>query len=304
MSDSSPQSEIQPSGLTIAVTGASGFVGQALLPWLEREGHRCLALPSQHLMQSIASCAEAIAGADVLVHLAALAHTDGASAEDYQYSNVDLSERAARAAAEAGAKRFVFLSSVKVYGEYSLNPFDEGSTPAPLGAYAQTKLEAEQRLKKLTAELGLELVILRCPLVYAVGAKGNLASLRRALRRGLPLPLGAIRNRRDLIARENLCDLITLCCHHPKAVDDIVLACDGQALSSADVARVIAALEKLPVRLLPIPPSWLRLLGRLLGKQAAIDRLTGNFELDNSATCARLQWQAPIQPQDLIARER
>ncbi len=233
-----------------------------------------------------------------VVHLAARVHVmaqsgSGASAE-YQRVNTVGTERLALAAAETGVRRFVFLSTVKVHGEATgARAFTESDPPLPQDAYARSKWEAEQALRRIGARTGMEVVILRPPLVYGPGVKANFFSLLQAIARGLPLPIGAIDNRRSLIFVGNLADAIVKCIEHPAAAGGTFLVRDGEDLSTPELARRLARALDVRPRLLSVPPSWLSFGGWLTGRRDAVDRLIGSLAVDDSKIRAALGWGPP-----------
>jgi len=255
-----------------------------------------------------AALTNALQGCDVLVHLASRTHmsieqTDNALV-NYRQANVDTAIAAARAAAAAGVKRIVYMSSIKVNGDATHGePFTTTSPPQPEDAYGVTKYEAELALGQITQELGLELVIIRSPLIYGNGAKGNLARLQDTISRGIPLPLASIRNKRDLISLPNICDLIITCVAHPLAPAQVFLAADGVPRSTQEIIQLLTFSEGRKPRLVPCPKSLLKLAGRLMGKQAQIKRLIGDLEVDISHTCETLNWQpSPVCPQSSLPK--
>ena len=189
---------------------------------------------------------------------------------EYRRVNVDGTLNFARQAVAAGVKRFIFISSIKVNGEQTAlgQPFTADDTPAPDDAYGISKLEAELGLQQLASETGLEVVIIRPPLVYGPGVKGNFASMIKLVSKGLPLPLGAINNQRSLVALDNLVDLIITCIDHPAAANQVFLAGDGQDLSTTELLKGVAQVMGVPSRLIPVPASLLLLGATLLGKKA------------------------------------
>ena len=274
----------------LVITGASGFVGRALMAhWGPSSRAMSLRDPSLDWHHTLA-------GAGTVVHLAARVHVMRESAGDpleaFRQANVHASVRLARCAVEAGVKRMVFLSSVKVLGEHSApgHPLNEADTPAPEDAYGQSKWEAELALDALARETGLELVIIRAPLVYGPGVKANFAALLRAVRAGWPLPLGAVDNRRSLLGLDNLVEFINLCCHHPAAANQTFLISDGKDISTAQLIGHMAQALGCPSRTFSVPMPWLRLAGRLLGRSAAVDRLCGNLQVDISKAEKLLAW--------------
>jgi nucleoside-diphosphate-sugar epimerase len=234
-----------------------------------------------------------------VVHLAARVHVMHDTASDplsaFRSVNVQGTLNLARQAAAAGVKRFVFISSVKVNGE-STQPghaFTETDAPNPQDAYGLSKFEAEQGLRQIAADTGLEVVIIRPPLVYGPGVKANFAALMRAVQRGWPLPLGAVHNQRSLVALDNLVDFIVTCITHPKAASQTFFVSDGQDLSTTDLVRGMAQAAGVSARLLPVPVWVLQSGAALLGQGAMAQRLCGNLQIDISKARHLLAW-API----------
>jgi nucleoside-diphosphate-sugar epimerase len=210
----------------------------------------------------------------------------------------------AQQAAEAGVKRFIFISSIKVNGESTRpgHPFTEADTPNPQDAYGVSKHEAEQGLRQIAAATGMELVIIRPPLVYGPGVKANFANLMRAIQRRWPLPLGDIPNQRSLVALDNLVDFIITCITHPNAANQTFLVSDCQDLSTTELVRAMARAAGVPARLLPVPVWALELAGRLVGKGDAVQRLCGNLQIDSSKARHRLGWEPKISLQEGLRR--
>jgi nucleoside-diphosphate-sugar epimerase len=246
----------------------------------------------------------ALSGCDAVVHLAARVHmTEDRSIDplaEYRRINVEGTLRLARQAQQAGVRRFVFLSSAKANGEVtsSGHAFTEGDVPAPTDPYGISKLEAERGLQTLAGKTGMEVVILRPPLVYGPGVQANFLSMMRWLFRGVPLPFGSIENRRSLLAVENLVDLIVTVLRHPGAANQIFMVSDGEDLSTPELLRRLAwALEK-PVHLLPFPPALLAQLARLAGQQDKAKRLRESLQVDISKVKERLGWRPPVTTDD------
>lgn len=301
--------------MQVLITGANGFVGKALVGELAGAGHRVVSavrrrasLPNEVLVDGLGPDIEwgrALAGCDAVVHLAARVHVMRDAAADpfaeFRRVNTEGTLRLARQAAEVGVRRFVFISSVKVNGERRDLPYRETDAPSPEDAYAISKWEAEQGLHRIAVETGLEVVVLRPPLVYGPGVKANFARLLRTVARGLPLPLGAIRNRRSLLYLGNFVDAIRLCLEHPAAAGQTFLLDDGEAVSTPELIRAIARASGTKPRLMPVPPGLLRFAATLLGKGAALSRLTGSLYVDASAIHSRLGWTPPYSLEEGLA---
>jgi len=249
----------------------------------------------------------ALEGVDAVVHLAARVHVMDEEAEDplaeFRRVNVAGTDNLARQAAEAGVKRLVFLSSIKVNGEVTQpgNPFTVEDAPAPQDPYAVSKFEAEEALRRVEKETGLEVVIIRPPLVYGPEVKGNFLRLIQLVQKGYPLPLGRVNNKRSLVALDNLVDLILTCLDHPGAAGQTFLVSDGEDLSTPELVRKIArAMGKKP-RLVPVPLVMLRLAGRITGKSAEVERLVGSLQVDIGHTCETLGWQAVVSVDEAVS---
>jgi len=301
--------------MNLLITGATGFVGRILCETLDRAGHDVVAavraargLPGERAVGDIGPDTDwrgALSGVQAIVHLAARVHVMQDNAADplaqYRATNTEGALNLARQAARAGVKRFVFISSIKVNGEGRDAPYRETDAAAPEDAYAISKWEAEQGLRRIAAETGLEVVILRPPLVYGPEVKANFLRLIRTVERGWPLPLGAIRNQRSLLYLGNFVDAIRLCVEHPAAAGQIFLLDDGEPVSTPELIRALARAMGRPARLPAVPVGVLELAGALLGKRAAMARLTGSLFVDASAIRLRLGWTPPYTMQQGLA---
>jgi nucleoside-diphosphate-sugar epimerase len=205
-------------------------------------------------------------------------------------------------ASEAGVERFVFLSSIGVNGNANTSAFSETDLPRPEGDYAQSKLEAEQGLWDIQRRTGMEIVILRPPLVYGPDAPGNFNSLVRWVQKGVPLPLGAINNKRSLVALDNLVDLIITCIDHPAAANQVFLAGDGQDVSTTELLRGVGQAMGKPARLIPVPAGMLTFGAGLLGKKAVAQRLLGSLQVDISKARNLLGWEPPLSVEEGLRR--
>jgi UDP-glucose 4-epimerase len=291
----------------VLVTGANGFIGRALCDVLAVSGRGVRKAVRTHRADAADAVAVGDIGADTdwrtalegvgcVVHLAARTHVLRETAADplaeYRRINVAATERLARAAAERDVWRFVFLSSAKVHGDSSgSRPFTEEDTPRPEDDYGISKWEAEQALARVSAETGLQVVVLRPPLVYGPGVKGNFLRLMRAVARGWPLPLGSIRNRRSLVFVGNLADSIIKALDAPQAVGRTYLVSDGEDVSTPDLVRGLARVLGVKPRLLSLPLAALGLAATLAGKRAEFGRLTGSPQVDGSRIRRELDWQ-------------
>lgn len=305
----------------IAVTGANGFVGGALYRSLQQAGFRVVPLvrslehaaeldspvPVGHI-DTNTQWTKALQGVQCVIHCAARVHVMNDQSLDplaeFRKVNTAGTQALAEQAAACGVKRLVFVSTVKVMGERTEpgKPFQASDSPAPLDPYSQSKWEAELALQAVSLETGMEITIVRPPLVYGPGVGGNFEQLLRLVGKGLPLPLGAIRNRRSLIALDNLAHLLTICATHPQAANETFLVSDGWAPSTTELIRAVAVAQKRKARLWPVPPRILRLAGQLTGRLAQIERLTDSLEVDDRKTRHLLDWQPPITFEEGIQR--
>jgi UDP-glucose 4-epimerase len=292
----------------ILITGVNGFVGSALNSRMEKMKSFIL-LRTTRLETGINklpidfsddfNIESELGSVEAIIHCAARVHLMEDSAENpldaYRQVNTLGTLRLAQQAADAGVKRFIFLSSIKVNGESTQlgHPFTPSISSVPTDPYALSKYEAEVGLLKLAEETEMDVVIIRPPLVYGQGVKANFASMMNIVRKGVPLPLGTINNARSLVYIDNLVDLIVTCIAHPKAANQVFMVSDNQDVSTSDLLRKIAKAMGKTSRLLPIPQSLLLLATRLLGKQAIGLRLCGSLQVDISKTKTMLNWLPP-----------
>ena len=297
--------------MSILITGASGFVGARAHRQLRRAGIYSTIgtsrspTPDSGLLKSPALESDAdwkplLDGTVTVTHCAARVHVMADQAANplqaYRRANTDGTLTLARQAAEAGVRRFVFLSSIKVLGEKTATGarFHADTQPRPQDPYAVSKLEAEKGLRAIAAQTGMEVVIIRPPLVYGPGVKANFLSMMRWLHRGLPLPLAAVRNHRSLVALDNLVDLIVTCIDHPAAANQTFLVSDGEDLSTPDLLRRMGRALGKPARLFAVPQGVLEAGASLLGRRATLERLCGSLQVDISATRQTLGWTPPV----------
>lgn len=303
--------------LKLLVTGATGFIGRrfcrvasekglVVRPALRRpEGMDSVAVGD---INALTDWSPALEGVDTVVHLAARLHVMDEAAEDplaeFRRVNVDGTKNLAGQAARGGVRRFVFLSSIKVNGEATLpgQAFTPDDIPNPQDPYAVSKYEAEQALRQVEKENGMEVVIIRPPMVYGPGVRGNFACMMRAVQSGLPLPLGLLGNRRSLVGLDNLVDLIIACIHHPDASGETFLVSDGEDLSMVELIRKLARAMDKRLWLLPVPPYLLKLGGAITGNKAKIERLIGSLVVDISHTCETLGWRPPVSFEEEIEK--
>lgn len=303
--------------LRIVVTGGTGYIGNRLLQYLAEHPVLLISLcrrltslaysenVTQVLMTDLAALphdADFLRGSDVAIHLAAKAHVTGESLSEFQRINTEATLNFAKLCANSGIKRFIFLSSIGVNGISSNTAFRVTDHPLPVEDYAVSKLEAEIGLRQIAADTGMEVVIIRPPLVYGPNAPGNFGKLAKLAQKNLPLPLGAIKNQRSLVALDNLVDLIVTCIDHPKASNQTFLVSDDQDVSTTELLQMMTHAAGKKPRLLPVPMSWLQLAGKLTGKSAVIDRLCGSLQVDISHTKQTLGWTPPISVKEGIAR--
>jgi nucleoside-diphosphate-sugar epimerase len=301
--------------MRILVTGGTGFVGRVAVQTLAAAGHgirlalrRDLpALPFESVpvgdVGPSTDWTRALRGVDAVVHLAARVHVmrdHAGGAEEFRRTNTEGTLKLARSAAEAGARRFLFVSTIKVNGEMTTDrPFRADDEPRPVDPYGRSKAEAELGLRHIP---GLEAVVIRPPLVHGPGAKGNLARFCRLARQGWPVPLAGIHNRRDLVGVDNLASLILRCLEYPAAAGGTFLVSDGEALSTPRLYRTIAEALGRPARMLHLPAGLMRAGARLVGMSGEVDRLTQSLELDIEPTRERLEWTPPVSAAVGIAR--
>lgn len=298
--------------MRVLVTGANGLLGRALCSVLDRADHqliRTVRTSTTPWETSVGDLNENTdwgdvldPGVDVLVHMAGLVPQAESETIDqgnrYHQVNTLGTANLARQCARHGVKRFVFVSTIKVLGEGKSEPYRDTDLAVPADVYAISKWEAEQALWQIAAETGMEVVVLRPPLVYGPGVKGNFLRLIQAIDQRRPLPLGGIQNQRSLIYLGNLVDVIRQCLTHPKAAGKAFLVSDGDDVSTPELVRRIAAALERPPFLLPVPVSWMRWAGRVLGKQAAVDRLLGSLCVDISPLREELDWTPPYSMQE------
>lgn len=306
----------------ILVTGATGFLGRALMLALTQRrmsavGTVRLSAPTEADRQNIECIGElnattdwssVLAGVQVVIHTAARAHIMNDEVLDplteYRRINVQGTLALARQAAEAGVKRFIFISSIKVNGESTSlgSPYRADDAPAPQDFYGISKLEAERGLMQLATETGMEIVIIRPPLVYGPGVKGNFASMMQLVEKGMPLPLGAVHNMRSLVGIDNLVDLIIRCIEHPAATNQVFLAGDGEDTSTTELLRGVGKAMGRPARLIPVPAGMLQFGATLLGKKVMAQRLLGSLQVDIGKTCELLGWKPPYTVEEGLRR--
>lgn len=307
---------------TILVTGATGFLGLHLTRQLLLAGHvihatsraayKQSALPEGLTFHQVAPLgpltdwSAALQGVDSVVHLAARVHIMKAEQHEeqlYHQENALGTERLAKCAAEAGVRRFIYLSSIKVNGEQiDSRPFSPEDMPNPTDDYGRSKLDAERRLFAVATASGMKAVAIRPPLIYGPGVRANFLRLLSSIELGVPKPFGAIRNARSLVSVWNLCDLIGTCITSPLPQTKVLLVSDGVDFSTPDLIRHLAHKMDRSPRLISIPTGVLKLGGAVLGKSAEVQRLCGSLTVDIATTKRELNWTPPVSPDEAFAR--
>ena len=297
----------------ILVTGANGFVGKSLCAELlqqkfaVRTAVRSLNKQVDYVERALigtigaeTNWTAALKDIDIVIHLAARVHVMNDKAlnplEEFRQVNVESTLALAVQAAKAGVKRFIFISSIKVNGEFTVldKPFTVQDAANPQDVYAISKYEAEQGLLLIARKTGMDVVIIRPPLIYGAGVKANFASMLKAVKQGIPMPLGAVYNKRSFVYVGNLVSLMVCCIEHPAAKNQLFLVSDGHDLSTTELLQACARALGVKSRLLPVPQNLIEACATLLGKQSLAQRLCGNLQIDISKTYALLGWQPPI----------
>lgn len=305
----------------VLVTGANGFIGSRLCKTLISNGYhlnavvrkKCsnknLSYTKQFLIENIGGdieWVEILKNVDIVIHLAGRVHVkemnDKASISKYRSINVEGTMNLARQAASVNVKRFIYMSSVKVCGEISKEgkPFKENDPPAPLGPYAVSKLETEQALKSLVTGSGMELVVIRPPLVYGPGVKANFLKMMKLVDMGIPLPFGNVPNKRSFIALDNLVGFIIRCIEHPAAANQTFLISDGEDLSTSVLLKRLGEAMGKSSKLFPFPKILLELCALLIGGKALVQRLCCSLQVDNRKAIEKLGWSPVVNVEEAL----
>lgn len=306
---------------SVLITGGNGFIGKSLCAELFRRGQSVRAAVRLENSQvdnietmsigdisSDTDWTNALLDIKVVIHAAARAHVTQTnivdSLDELRRVNVDGTLNLAQQAAEAGVQRFIFISSIKVNGESTVlgRPYTTEDQPAPVDPYGISKFEAEDALRQLADETGMEVVIIRPPLVYGAGVKANFRSMMSWLQKAVPLPLGAIHNKRTLVALDNLVDLIITCIDHPAAANQTFLAGDGEDMSTTELLQRLGRALGKPAKLLPMPVWALKTGAMLLGKGGMAQRLCNSLQIDISKACDLLEWQPPVSVDEALKK--
>jgi UDP-glucose 4-epimerase len=297
--------------MKILVTGATGFIGNKLCQALSMRGDAVVAVSRRQVaidtnitvinkvLSKDTDWQDCLKDVDVVIHLAGRAHVMNDVSENpyqaYADINIDATKQLAEQAALFGVKRFIYLSSIKVNGERTKDvAFSETDSPQPEDDYGITKCEAEKVLNNIAIQTGMDVVIIRPPLVYGAGVKANFKSLIKLAQLNIPLPFGAIDNKRSLVFIENLIDFILLCTHHPNAANQTFLISDDDDVSTTRLIQYIKEASGKRPLLIPVPQSWLRFVFQLIGKSFLSDRLLGNLQVDITKAKTLLNWKPPF----------
>ena len=305
----------------VLITGGTGFIGRTLLQRIIYDGEFIPIVAIRTRINSVlpvdqvinvgeissnTNWKDALCDVKVVIHAAARAHVlDEKSLnpiESFREVNVDGTLNLARQAVERGVTRFIFISSIGVNGNHSIRPFTEDDIPNPVEPYALSKLEAEQGLRQIADETGMEVVIIRPPLVYGPNSPGNFRRLFEIIKKKIPLPLGAIHNKRSLIGLDTLVDFIIVCVDNSLAANETFLVSDGEDLSTTELIQTIAKALNISIYLVPVPEKILRLGAMLVGKQAFLQRLCGSLQVDISKARKLLDWKPILSVEEGMAR--
>ena len=297
--------------MKILITGSSGFLGSNIINKLELLDYNIISVlrkitsaSSSNSMQigeinGDTDYKDIFVGTDIVIHCAARAHIMNEEVADtlaeYRWVNVDGTLNLAQQAADAGVKRFIYISSIKVNGESTSGsvPFTEKDTATPIDPYGVSKYEAEEGLKKIAAETGMEVVIIRPPLVYGAGVKANFLNLLKLSSTKFPLPFGLVNNKRSMVYVNNLVDFIVKCIDHSAAANQTFLISDNDDLSLSGLLQLIRKSMNKSARLIPVPIFLFKLAGLIFRKQDVVDRLVGDLQVDTSKAISLLDWKPP-----------
>lgn len=302
----------------ILLTGSTGFIGNVLCQSIIKQTEFELCKVDRNNNSNDSSSffvgkfnrdtdfSSALEGVSVVIHLAAVAHSNYSSstesAKSYKSCNVDATLALAKQASEQGVSRFIFLSSIGVNGNSNCVPFTQFDLECPVDDYAKSKYEAEIALRELSKSKKMEVVIIRPPLVYGKNAPGNFGTLLKVAKKNFPLPLGAINNKRSLIAVDNLVDLIVTCIVHPNAVNQTFLVSDDEVISTSDLLKKLTLAAGKKPFLLPVPVIFLKLIASFFGKKAAVEKFSSSLTIDMEHTKKTLNWMPPITLDEGIRR--
>ena len=306
----------------LLITGGTGFIGKAICENLKSYNYLVnITSRNNHLkkqnglifhnigeIDQNTKWIDVLDGVNCVIHCAAKTHLlkdlKKNSLFAFRKVNVEGTINLAKQAAACGVKRLIFLSSIKVNGEKTVESsmFKHNDISKPEDAYGISKWEAERGLWEISKQTGLEVVIIRAPLVYGRGVKGNLKRLIKLIKSGTPLPFSLVKNKRSLIGIDNLVDIITRCIDHPNAAGKTFLVCDGEDLSTPDLLHFIASAMGRSARMFPLPISLLKLFGFVLRRQSDVDRLIGSLQIDNSFTKEILNWNPPVDVEEGIRK--
>ncbi len=302
--------------MRVLVTGGSGFLGGNVLKYLNNSGIQIIApvrsIPANSIdsiyypiykdIDELANDENIFNGVTVFIHIAAAVHSHPLNDDCYDKINFKLTISLAKAAAKFNLKRFVFISSIRVNGTSNEFPFKVDDKPYPTGLYSKSKHRAEFGLKELAEHTNLEIVIIRSPLIYGKDAPGNFSILLNIAKKNIPLPLGAINNKRSFVAVDNLIDLIFTCIFHPNAKNQTFLVCDDEHISTSDFLRKLILAAGNKPRLLPVPVFLLRFIASIFGRKELVDKFTSSLTVDIEHTKQILNWKPPVSLDEGIRR--
>jgi nucleoside-diphosphate-sugar epimerase len=302
----------------ILITGSNGFVGESLYKKLKIDDHdvigsvrskdkiingqKCVIIND---LNSQTTCLNALDGCDTVVHLAGRAHILNDKIvnplEIFRNVNTDATLNLAEQAFKAGVKKFIFLSSIGVNGSSTNGvPYTINDTPLPHSPYAISKFEAEKGLDEISKRTGLQVIIIRSPAIYGKNAPGNFGLIEKFIRKGIPMPVGLINNKRSLVSIENLTDFISVIAAHPKKIEGVFFVSDGCDLSTLEIVKIMGEIIDKKARIFRFPLVILNLFFSLLGKKKSGDSLMLDFQFDISVSLKALEWDPPFKPLKLL----